>query len=80
MQMVTRITIHNPVYGSASETLDLDSWLAGRAVALNKELFISSATLSGYIVEAELADAIFRGAGQDIDFDTDFDVSRKHAV
>jgi hypothetical protein len=41
---------------------------------LNEELFISSATLSGYVVEAELADAMFRGAGQDIDPDTDPDV------
>jgi hypothetical protein len=41
---------------------------------LNEELFISSATLSGYVVEAELADAMFRGSGQDIDFDIDFDV------
>ena len=44
---------------------------------MNEGLFISSATLSEYVVEAELADAMFRGAGQDIDFDTDFDVVQR---
>jgi len=38
---------------------------------LDEELFISSATLSEYLIEAELADSMARGAGNEIDSDTE---------